>query len=146
MWLVSVSMVSMSLFGSASSANAGFTRTFAGAEPLVSPKAGALHLSLLRDKDGSLAVHPSPTFFYLFVGLDGTDEELELPAQNVWHLKDWDQQAALDTLLSVEKITDVHAKDMPLMFLSNESAKDPDYAKRHPGKSTVTLVAPTKYE
>lgn len=71
----------MSLFRSASSANAGFTRTFAGTELLLSPEAGALQLSLLRDKDCSLAVHPSPAFFYLFVGLDGTDEELELPAQ-----------------------------------------------------------------
>ena len=66
--------------------------------------------------------------------------------KNVWHLEDWDQQAALDALLSAEKITDVRAEDMPLVFLINDGAKDPDYAKRHPGKSTVTLVAPTKYE
>jgi len=29
----------------------------------------------------------------------------------------------------------------PLIFLSNESAKDPEYSIRHPGKSMVTMIA-----
>jgi phytoene dehydrogenase-like protein len=126
--------------------DAGFTRTFGGTEPLVSREAGESQLSLLREKDGKLSLHPSPAFFYLFVGLDGSDEELEVPAQNIWQSKDWDHQSALDELFSKESIADVRVEDTPLVFLSNESAKDPDYQKRHPGKSTVTLIAWTKSE
>jgi len=127
---------------------AGFTKTFGtgadGMPPLVSDKgASAAQLALIHDsKDTSQSPFKlSNAFFYLFVGLDGTDRELGLAAQNVWHLQNWDHDKLLQTLLNSDNIQEGLTTEPPLVFLSNESAKDPDYEKRHSGKSTVTMVS-----
>jgi len=127
---------------------AGFTKTFEtgpdGMPPLVSDKGvSAAQLALLHSsKDTSqLPFKQSNAFFYLFVGLDGTDQELGLPAQNIWHLQNWNHDELLQNLLNADNVQEALELEPPLVFLSSESAKDPDYEKRHPGKSTVTMVA-----
>ena len=125
----------------------GFTKTFetgaGGNAPLVSDKrVSAAQLALIhRNNVNKSPFKLSNAFFYLFVGLNGTDQELGLPGQNVWHLKDWNLDEALQNLLHADDIQEALDSEPPLVFLSNESAKDPEYTKRHPGKSTVTMVA-----
>jgi all-trans-retinol 13,14-reductase len=133
--------------------NAGFKTTFGPHdhesdhhEPLVSSEASAKQLALIRDDKGSIPFKSSNAFFCLFVGLDGSDQELHLPGQNIWHLKDWNHDGNMSKLLSQLTVANALQEEPPFIFLSNESAKDPDYGKRHPGKSTVTMIAWTKPE
>jgi all-trans-retinol 13,14-reductase len=126
---------------------AGFARTFetgsGGVPPLVTDEqASAAQLALIHSNGlVQSPLKPSNAFFYLFVGLNGTDEELGLPAQNIWHLQSWNHDELFQEMLNTESIDEALKTKLPLVFLSNESAKDPDYQKRHPGKSTITMVA-----
>jgi all-trans-retinol 13,14-reductase len=76
--------------------DAGYSKTFEvdshGNPPLVSDHlASSKQLALVQHKkDRPPLLQPSHAFFYLFVGLNGTDKELHLPGQNIWHLRDWD--------------------------------------------------------
>ena len=65
--------------------DAGFTKTFeVGLDmdpPLVDQAVGASQLALVHTKDVNYHFRPSPAFFYLFVGLEGSDKDLHLPGQ-----------------------------------------------------------------
>jgi all-trans-retinol 13,14-reductase len=129
--------------------NAGFAKTFeisGKSLPLVDSIAGAHQLALVHHKEVTPPLSPSPAFFDLFVGLDGTDNELGLLGQNIWHLVDWNHDVNLKNLLSAENMTATKCLETPLVFLSNESAKDPTFSNRHPGKSTVTMITWTNSE
>jgi all-trans-retinol 13,14-reductase len=124
--------------------DAGFTKTFeicGATPPLIDPIAGAHQLALVHHKEVDPPLLPSLAFFYLFIGLDGTDNELGLLGQNIWHVADWSHdknEAKLHSAASIEEATNLPP---PLVFLSNQSAKDPDYSTRHPGKATVGMIA-----
>lgn len=131
---------------------AGFARTFEtgsqGIPPLVrDDQASAAQLGLIHSNDAFQSpFRPSNAFFYLFVGLNGTDKELGLLAQNVWHLQSWNHDESFQNMFDTGAIDESLKTEPPLVFLSNESAKDPDYNKRHPEKSTVTMIAWTNPE
>ncbi|KAM6904656.1 all-trans-retinol 13,14-reductase-like [Xenentodon cancila] len=82
--------------------------------------------------------------FLVFVGLDGTKEELNIVSTNFWMYKDND----LDTLmehyssLSREEVLG----NIPMMFITFPSAKDPTSSIRSPGKSCMTLLTMAHYE
>ena len=127
--------------------DAGFSNTFGYYQnesvPLVAnPDARALQVSYL-EKFGEGSVAPSAAFFLLAIGLDCTDEELDLKAQNLWHLQDWNHDEYFRKILHEKEWNN---KDIPFVFISNESAKDPDYNKRHPSKSTITAIAIGNYD
>lgn len=85
-------------------------------------------------------VQPSMAHLGVYVGLQGTAEELGLPRTNFWIYPSNDYDAATDALLN-----DPEA-DFPVVYISFPSAKDPDYENRHPGTSTIEIVAPAPYE
>ena len=131
--------------------DAGFSKTFEadsyGNLPLVrNQEASSQQLALVNKKNQPPLLQPSRAFFYLFVGLNGTDEELNLPGQNVWHHRGWDHDKFLNHLIDAESAADILDEEPPLVFISNESAKDPDFSARNPGKATVTLIAWSKPE
>lgn len=76
----------------------------------------------------------------LYVGLDETDEELGLGRSNLWVYPSADQDDDLARYLA-----DPEAP-LPLAYVSFPSAKDPDFANRHPGKATVEVVSIAPYE
>ncbi|XP_036407898.1 all-trans-retinol 13,14-reductase-like [Megalops cyprinoides] len=82
--------------------------------------------------------------FLVFVGLDGTKEELGIVSTNFWMYKhnDLDQLMEQYSSLSREEV----AKNIPMMFITFPSAKDPTASIRHPGKSCMTLLTMAKYE
>lgn len=125
--------------------DAGFTKTFDVRDnsfPLVDLAAGAHQLAFVHHKEVEQpSVQPSVAFFYLFIGLDATDDKLKLPGQNVWHTKDWNHDQNFNQLFEKRMIEEALDQEPPLVFLSNESAKDPDFQIRHPGKSTVCMIA-----
>ncbi|XP_019752954.1 putative all-trans-retinol 13,14-reductase [Hippocampus comes] len=92
-------------------------------------------LSMVRHGMGS---------FLVFVGLDGTKEELGIVSTNFWMYKDSD----LDTLM--ERYSSLSREEVlgniPMMFITFPSAKDPTSNIRQPGKSCMTLLTMARYE
>ena len=85
-------------------------------------------------------VEPSVAHLGVYVGLKGNAQELGLPRTNFWIYPSNDYESALDGFME-----DPNAA-FPIVYISFPSAKDPDYENRHPGTSTIEIVAPAPYE
>jgi len=100
----------------------------------------------LPDKVGG-----SVAMVYLFVGLDQSDVDLGIRAQNVWHLCGLDASAAFEAFAKIE-LNDASGgcpalpalSQLPAVFVGSASAKDSDWQRRHPGKAAVTVLAPVR--
>ena len=66
-------------------------------------------------------MEPSVQLCYLFVGLDQTDTELNLPACNYWILGGHDHDAQFDKLDAADTFDDIGF--LPAIFLSFGSSK-----------------------
>ncbi|XP_023125856.1 all-trans-retinol 13,14-reductase-like [Amphiprion ocellaris] len=82
--------------------------------------------------------------FLVFVGLDGTKEELGIVSTNFWMYKDNDLDALMEKYSSLSK--EEVLGNIPMMFITFPSAKDPTSSIRHPGKSCMTLLTMARYE
>ncbi len=85
-------------------------------------------------------VRPSIGHLGVYIGLQGTAEQLQLPKTNYWIYPDNDSDSAVDRFMADP------SGPFPAVYLSFPSAKDPDFQRRHPGRSTVEIVAPAPYE
>ncbi|WP_323846453.1 NAD(P)/FAD-dependent oxidoreductase [Microbulbifer magnicolonia] len=85
-------------------------------------------------------VKPSMAHICLYIGLRKTAEELGLPKTNYWLYPSADYEAAM------QKFLDRSAEEIPLVYISFPSAKDPSFNQRYPGRATIEIVAPGKYE
>jgi len=85
-------------------------------------------------------VKPSIGHLGVYIGLQGTAGEFGLPKTNYWIYPGNDYDAALDRFLADP------SGPFPAVYISFPSAKDPDFARRHPGKATIEIVAPAPYE
>ncbi|XP_078690804.1 all-trans-retinol 13,14-reductase-like [Branchiostoma floridae x Branchiostoma belcheri] len=81
----------------------------------------------------------------LFVGLRGTKEELGLKAQNCWAFTHNDLDAGFEEYAN-RSAEDAGKADVPLLFISFPSSKDPSHEQRYPGKSTCTVITLCPYE
>ncbi|XP_064108967.1 LOW QUALITY PROTEIN: all-trans-retinol 13,14-reductase-like [Macrobrachium nipponense] len=87
-----------------------------------------------------------PGCMSVFVGLDCPAEDLDIyHRKNVWAFSDNDiDKLALDYLsMTREEAENV---DVPLIFISFPSTKDPEWNKKYPGKTTMALVTFIPYE
>lgn len=76
----------------------------------------------------------------LYIGLDGSPEELNLPKTNYWIYPDKiDHETAVNNYLN-----DLDA-EFPVVYISFPSAKDPDWSNRYPGKSTIDIITLLPY-
>ncbi len=85
-------------------------------------------------------VSPSSSHICLYLGLEGTAEELKLPKLNYWLHDDYN----LDT--SFEKYRKEPHGAPPFAYISFPSAKDSEWAEKHPGKSTIQIVGMGPFE
>lgn len=85
-------------------------------------------------------VRPSIGHLGVYIGLQGTAEELGLPKTNFWIYPTNDYDGALERFLRDKDAP------FPVVYISFPSAKDPDYLNRHPGTATIEIVAPAPYE
>ncbi|PID43333.1 MAG: FAD-dependent oxidoreductase [Gammaproteobacteria bacterium] len=85
-------------------------------------------------------VQPSMAHLGMYIGLEGTAEELGLPKTNFWIYPDYSPEKNIKAFAN-----DMEA-DFPVVYISFPSAKDPSWDKRYPGKSTIEIVAPGPYE
>ena len=70
----------------------------------------------------------------LYVGLEATTEELELEKTNLWIYQDHQHEK---NFAAFQK--DINAP-LPVVYLSFPSAKDPDFSRRYPGRSTIEAI------
>jgi all-trans-retinol 13,14-reductase len=86
-------------------------------------------------------VKPSMAHLGVYIGLQGTAAELGLPKTNYWvYPGGHDHDGALERFMADPK------GPFPVVYISFPSAKDPDFERRHPGRSTIEIVAPIPYE
>jgi all-trans-retinol 13,14-reductase len=86
------------------------------------------------------ALRPSVAHLGLYLGLQGTTEELGLEQTNLWVYRDYDHDASLARYLAAP------STDFPVTYISFPSAKDPDWQRRYPGKSTIDAITLAPYE
>ncbi|TFK10677.1 SH3 domain-containing kinase-binding protein 1 [Platysternon megacephalum] len=82
--------------------------------------------------------------FLVFVGLQGTAEELGIKSTNYWIYlhNDLDEMMTRYAALRREEVSE----NVPMMFITFPSAKDPTYQQRHPGRSCMTILTMARYE
>ena len=76
----------------------------------------------------------------LYVGLKGTTEELQLEKTNLWCYPDHRHEENFKRFLA-----DLNAP-FPVVYLSFPSAKDPDFKRRYPGRSTIEAITLGSYD
>lgn len=87
------------------------------------------------------AVKASASHGCLYVGLNGTPEELKLPKANYWiYQKDGTHEE------NVAKFKEDITNEFPLVYISFPCAKDPDWSNRYPGKSTIDIITIMPYD
>ena len=78
---------------------------------------------------------PSCGHLSLYVGLEQTAAQLDLPRSNMWIFDDHRH----DENLARFEADPEHAP-LPVTYLSFASAKDPDFERRHPGRATLEVI------
>jgi all-trans-retinol 13,14-reductase len=76
----------------------------------------------------------------LYLGLEGSPEELGLPKTNYWI---YPEKVDHDT--AVQKYLEDINNEFPVVYISFPSAKDPDWSNRYPGKSTIDIITLVPY-
>jgi all-trans-retinol 13,14-reductase len=113
--------------------DAGAWNTFASLLP-----AGAPGVAAALQELGTLP--PSKAHLCLYVGVKGSAAELGLTGTNLWVHPTPDHDANLARFQSDP------SAPFPLLFVSSPSAKDPDFARRHPGSATLEVITPAPYD
>ncbi|XP_077475291.1 all-trans-retinol 13,14-reductase-like [Stigmatopora argus] len=117
--------------------NAGIFNTYQQLLPkeLQAMPAIQRQLSMVKNGMGGLSI---------FLGLNGTKEELGLKADNYWIFS----ENNLDELMIKYSNSDREesSKNIPILFVASPSAKDPTWEERSPGKSTLSLVSFAIYD
>ena len=113
--------------------DAGAYNTFSS---LLKPEAPSVSSAL-----GELrGLRPSKAHLCLYLGVRGTTAELGLTGTNLWFHPTPDHD---ENLARFERDP---SAPFPLLFISSPSAKDPDFERRHPGRSTLEVVTPAPYD
>ncbi len=101
------------------------------------PQSASERLGYLHDLK---TVSPSMSHLCLYIGLEKTAEELQLPKTNYWLYTSENYEEDMQAFLQDSN------KDIPLAYISFPSAKDPTFTQRYPGRATIEIVAPANYD
>ncbi|MFK7949738.1 MAG: phytoene desaturase family protein [Saprospiraceae bacterium] len=94
-----------------------------------------------RLKEQLQKINPSVASGCLYLGLEGSPEELNLPKSNYWiYPGDADHDTCINRYLK-----DIN-EEFPLVYISFPSAKDPDWSNRYPERSTIDIITLLPYE
>lgn len=77
--------------------------------------------------------------FSLFVGLNGTSEELGLPKRQNWYFSSNELSKAFWEYMNLST-EEAMEREVPLVFISFPSAKDSSWNERHPGESFYQMI------
>jgi all-trans-retinol 13,14-reductase len=84
-------------------------------------------------------LEPSTAHITMYAGLSKSDAELGITGTNRWIYPSFDHDA------NVARFAGNIDAPFPGVYLSFPSSKDPDFERRHPGKSTVEAIAMVPY-
>jgi all-trans-retinol 13,14-reductase len=84
-------------------------------------------------------IKPSVSHVCIYVGLNVSDKELNLPKYNIWLYDNYQ----LDN--SQEKHLHTENSVSPVSYISFPSAKDPDWQQKHPNTSTIQVIGSFPY-
>lgn len=113
--------------------DAGWAITFGRLVPAAIAAAAGIQVQVA-------GVGPSLSHVSLYVGLKKTAADLGLPRSNVWVYADDDHNGAIARYFADSE------EPLPLTYLSFPSAKDPDFARRFPGKATIEVIGVAPYD
>lgn len=86
-------------------------------------------------------VQPSYAHACLYIGLNGSPEELQLPKANYWiYPEDLDHDGCVDRFINDS------SAPFPVIYISFPAAKDPSWPERYPGKSTIDIITVMPYD
>lgn len=85
-------------------------------------------------------IEASASHLSLYIGLEGTPEELKLPKANYWIYPSYDHDENVRRFLAEDDAP------FPVVYISFPAAKDPDFQNRHPGKSTIEIITLAPWE
>lgn len=85
-------------------------------------------------------VPPSVSYLCLYLGFKATDAELGLTGTNLWLYPDEKHDE------NVARFEQDPEAPLPMMYLSFPSAKDPDFARRFPGRATIDAITMAKWD
>ncbi len=86
-------------------------------------------------------VQPSVAHACLYIGLKGSPDELNLPKANYWIYPD---QGSHDEVVAAYQQDITQA--FPVVYISFPAAKDPDWSKRYPDRSTIDIITLLPYQ
>ena len=86
------------------------------------------------------AVPASSGYLCLYLGFKATDAELGLTGTNLWLYPDEKHD---ENVARFEADSDA---PLPMVYLSFPSAKDPDFARRFPGRATIDVITMARWE
>ncbi|XP_065255539.1 all-trans-retinol 13,14-reductase [Emys orbicularis] len=80
----------------------------------------------------------------VFIGLKGSKEELGLEGINYFIYSHQNLDEAMNCFLTASR--EEAAENIPMLFVTSPSSKDPTWQERYPGKSTLCILAFAQYE
>ncbi|MFO7567534.1 MAG: NAD(P)/FAD-dependent oxidoreductase [Enhygromyxa sp.] len=86
-------------------------------------------------------IQPSAAHASLYIGLNKSAAELELPKANYWIYPD-----EYDHDRSLERFVKDESAPLPVAYISFPAAKDPHFEARHPGRSTIEIITLAPWE
>ena len=86
-------------------------------------------------------VQPSVGHVCLYIGINQSNEKLNLGKSNYWIFPD-----NYDHDKSVADFVANPDAELPVVYVSFPSSKDPDWERRFPGKTTIEIITPAPYE
>lgn len=121
------------VFGSKIVSNAGAFNTFRRLWPREVPLPDEIDQGLKK-------IRPSIAHVCLYVGLNASDEALNLPKNNVWvyESSDFDGEYA--------RLSEGCSFRPMVTYISFPSAKDPAWAAKRPGRATIQVIAPCRFD
>jgi len=85
-------------------------------------------------------IPPSPAHLCLYVGVKETAASLGIVGTNIWVHPSPHHDANLEKFIANPEAA------FPSVYISFPSAKDPDFARRHPGRATMEVVTFVPYQ
>ena len=113
--------------------NAGYKNTMQSLLPPSHKK------NVQSDQTQSSKIKNSAGHINLFIGLNGSAEDLGLDDASHWVHKTGDSDQQFEQYLQDSTL------DFPFVFISSPSTKDPNWSGERPNISTVTIIVPAAY-
>ncbi len=86
-------------------------------------------------------INPSVGHVCLYIGINESNEKLKLGKANYWLFPD-----NYDHDVNIQNYINDPDAEIPVVYISFPSSKDPDWENRYPGKTTIEIITLAPYE